>query len=77
MQSDLEICELLQQNNQFLMRLLNNDAIRRSHEWHPEDYGLYPEESSVAKETHSMNLVAAFLKEHGLPHTPSWRAAKQ
>ncbi len=77
MQSDLETCELLQANSQFLMRSLNSDAIRRSHDWHPEDYGLYTEESGVAKDAHSMNQVAAFLKDHGLPHAPSWRGGKR
>jgi hypothetical protein len=59
------------------MRALNSEAIRRSHDWHPEDYRLYPDESAVAKDPRSIGQVIAFLKDHGLPHAPSWRSGRR
>jgi hypothetical protein len=58
------------------MRTLQSPALRRTHDWCPEDYGLYPTESGIAKEVDTLNEVTDFLKDHDLPFSPSWGKAR-
>lgn len=77
MRADAATIDVLQARDQFLGPLLSNGPLRRAHDWAPEDFGLYQSESRIAKEHESMTEVEDFLKEHGLPCSPSWGAASR
>lgn len=71
----VETAEEFQSNNTFLRAIIENKLQRTRDDWHPEDYALYPSESSVAKETETLGDVIAFLKENNLPceETRFWK----
>lgn len=59
--------EKLWANALFLPELIGDRNELRKVDWHPEDYALYPGESQIAKETHTLPQVIEFLRSHQLP----------
>ncbi|ATC64804.1 hypothetical protein CMV30_12970 [Nibricoccus aquaticus] len=68
----LEIAEKMEDNQLFLHEIFESPKLhRRCHDWHPEDYALYPQESRVAQPDAFFEHMIAFLKTHNLPHEPT------
>lgn len=59
--------EKLWSNSLFLPELLDDFKVCQRIDWSPEDYALYPTESTVAKDTDSLPRVIEFLRSHNLP----------
>ena len=68
----MEVGKAIEANTLFLPELMESDNRLRRIDWHPEDHGMYPSETAVAKDTDTLPDVIAFLRSHDLP----WQATR-
>lgn len=62
-----EFGQTIWSNHAFLHDAMERQLYNTRDDWHPEDYGLSPKESMVAKDTESLPQVIQFLRDHNLP----------